>query len=608
MSILTDASMVGKTVKALNGDRCKIVKALKDNYKLDNGNLIRAKQVMQKGRGFVQTDLTMRDLEDSGAGYVTLKDSGTSKTPAKKPANKPASSGTKQSKNSAKSKEEKTETRRKRKPKQEAKEEKASTPRRTQSSKTKTPAKTPDKTPAKTKSKIERVALEGNSKSTLEKLRKFIDITVNEHLVTYHSNINAVTTGVLVNKDYDQIEFQVRVALDVPKPEHHNNEYYFAIAKEIGANLKTPSSKIQAMLATRLDIDEADLEEEFVLSVGDILLDEEGNHLIFCGMTKRSGKNQIVLVDVKNEQALEVDLKFFDTLDWTSSTLTEMFGPSIEDVDVADDDLTDDFDIEDELVPIAELDWENTDRETLIDLLSLSYSDEDIIEFLENNDDIEVTKEDLEAPINELIENLVSIMKDEEIDFEEDDDLEAALEEGDDLEDDELEDDDLEDDLDEELEDEDDEGLEEDEELEDDLDDDLEDGEEVEAEELDVDDMLEELLASNAITAAQSRKMSDEKIVSKYYEVFGEDEDEDELEEEAEELTVDEMADALLDADVISAKELRKMSDEDIAEAYAENFDAELDAEEEIEDEDEDELLDDEELLDEDDLEDDLED
>ncbi len=600
MSILTDASMVGKTVKALNGDRCKIVKALKDNYKLDNGNLIRAKQVMQKGRGFVQTDLTMRDLEDSGAGYVTLKDSGTSKTPAKKPANKPASSGTKQSKNSAKSKEEKTETRRKRKPKQESKEEKASTPRRTQSSKTKTPAKTPDKTPAKTKSKIERVALEGNSKSTLEKLRKFIDITVNEHLVTYHSNINAVTTGVLVNKDYDQIEFQVRVALDVPKPEHHNNEYYFAIAKEIGANLKTPSSKIQAMLATRLDIDEADLEEEFVLSVGDILLDEEGNHLIFCGMTKRSGKNQIVLVDVKNEQALEVDLKFFDTLDWTSSTLTEMFGPSIEDVDVADDDLTDDFDIEDELVPIAELDWENTDRETLIDLLSLSYSDEDIIEFLENNDDIEVTKEDLEAPINELIENLVSIMKDEEIDFEEDDDLEAALEEGDDLEDDELEDDELEDDLDEELE--------EDEELEDDLDDDLEDGEEVEAEELDVDDMLEELLASNAITAAQSRKMSDEKIVSKYYEVFGEDEDEDELEEEAEELTVDEMADALLDADVISAKELRKMSDEDIAEAYAENFDAELDAEEEIEDEDEDELLDDEELLDEDDLEDDLED
>tara|TARA_Y100000034_G_scaffold25572_1_gene30152 strand:- start:15456 stop:17255 length:1800 start_codon:yes stop_codon:yes gene_type:complete len=599
MSILTDASMVGKTVKALNGDRCKIVKALKDNYKLDNGNLIRAKQVMQKGRGFVQTDLTMRDLEDSGAGYVTLKDSGTSKTPAKKPANKPASSGTKQSKNSAKSKEEKTETRRKRKPKQESKEEKASTPRRTQSSKTKTPAKTPDKTPAKTKSKIERVALEGNSKSTLEKLRKFIDITVNEHLVTYHSNINAVTTGVLVNKDYDQIEFQVRVALDVPKPEHHNNEYYFAIAKEIGANLKTPSSKIQAMLATRLDIDEADLEEEFVLSVGDILLDEEGNHLIFCGMTKRSGKNQIVLVDVKNEQALEVDLKFFDTLDWTSSTLTEMFGPSIEDVDVADDDLTDDFDIEDELVPIAELDWENTDRETLIDLLSLSYSDEDIIEFLENNDDIEVTKEDLEAPINELIENLVSIMKDEEIDFEEDDDLEAALEEGDDLEDDELEDDELEDDLDEELEDE---------ELEDDLDDDLEDGEEVEAEELDVDDMLEELLASNAITAAQSRKMSDEKIVSKYYEVFGEDEDEDELEEEAEELTVDEMADALLDADVISAKELRKMSDEDIAEAYAENFDAELDAEEEIEDEDEDELLDDEELLDEDDLEDDLED
>ena len=569
MSILTDASMVGKTVKALNGDRCKIVKALKDNYKLDNGNLIRAKQVMQKGRGFVQTDLTMRDLEDSGAGYVTLKDSGTSKTPAKKPANKPASSGTKQSKNSAKSKEEKTETRRKRKPKQESKEEKASTPRRTQSSKTKTPAKTPDKTPAKTKSKIERVALEGNSKSTLEKLRKFIDITVNEHLVTYHSNINAVTTGVLVNKDYDQIEFQVRVALDVPKPEHHNNEYYFAIAKEIGANLKTPSSKIQAMLATRLDIDEADLEEEFVLSVGDILLDEEGNHLIFCGMTKRSGKNQIVLVDVKNEQALEVDLKFFDTLDWTSSTLTEMFGPSIEDVDVADDDLTDDFDIEDELVPIAELDWENTDRETLIDLLSLSYSDEDIIEFLENNDDIEVTKEDLEAPINELIENLVSIMKDEEIDFEEDDDLEAALEEGDDLEDDELEDDELEDDLDEELEDE---------ELEDDLDDDLEDGEEVEVEELDVDDMLEELLASNAITAAQSRKMSDEKIVSKYYEVFGEDEDEDELEEEAEELTVDEMADALLDADVISAKELRKMSDEDIAEAYAENFDAELDA------------------------------
>ena len=608
MSILTDASMVGKTVKALNGDRCKIVKALKDNYKLDNGNLIRAKQVMQKGRGFVQTDLTMRDLEDSGAGYVTLKDSGTSKTPAKKPANKPASSGTKQSKNSAKSKEEKTETRRKRKPKQESKEEKASTPRRTQSSKTKTPAKTPDKTPAKTKSKIERVALEGNSKSTLEKLRKFIDITVNEHLVTYHSNINAVTTGVLVNKDYDQIEFQVRVALDVPKPEHHNNEYYFAIAKEIGANLKTPSSKIQAMLATRLDIDEADLEEEFVLSVGDILLDEEGNHLIFCGMTKRSGKNQIVLVDVKNEQALEVDLKFFDTLDWTSSTLTEMFGPSIEDVDVADDDLTDDFDIEDELVPIAELDWENTDRETLIDLLSLSYSDEDIIEFLENNDDIEVTKEDLEAPINELIENLVSIMKDEEIDFEEDDDLEAALEEGDDLEDDELEDDELEDD---ELEDDLDEELE-DEELEDDLDDDLEDGEEVEVEELDVDDMLEELLASNAITAAQSRKMSDEKIVSKYYEVFGEDEDEDELEEEAEELTVDEMADALLDADVISAKELRKMSDEDIAEAYAENFDAELDAEldaeEEIEDEDEDELLDDEELLDEDDLEDDLED
>lgn len=604
MSILTDASMVGKTVKALNGDRCKIVKALKDNYKLDNGNLIRAKQVMQKGRGFVQTDLTMRDLEDSGAGYVTPKDSGTSKTPAKKtpakkPANKPASSGTKQSKNSAKSKE-KTETRRKRKPKQEAKEEKASTPRRTQSSKSKTPAKAPAKTPAQAESKIKRVALEGNSKSTLEKLRKFIDMTVNEHLTTYHSNISAVNTGVLVHKDYDQIEFQIRVALDVPKPEHHNNEYYFAIAKEIGANLKTPGSKIQSMLATRLDIDEADLEEEFVLSVGDILLDEEGNHLIFCGMTKRSGKNQIVLVDVKNEQALEVDLKFFDTLDWTSSTLNEMFGPSIEDVDVADDDLTDDFDIEDELVPIAELDWENTDRETLIDLLSLNYADEDIIEFLENNKDIEVTEEDLEAPINELIENLVSVMKDEEIDFEEDDDLEAALEEGDDLEDD-----DLEDDLDEELEDGDDDGLEddEDEELEDDLDDDLDDGEEVEAEELDVDAMLEELLESNALTAAQSRKMSDEEIVSKYYEVFGEDE---ELEEEAEELTIDEMADALLDADVISAKELRKMSDDDIAEAYAENFDAELDAEEEVEDEDE--LLDDEEELLDEELEDELED
>lgn len=598
MSILTDASMVGKTVKALNGDRCKIVKALKDNYKLDNGNLIRAKQVMQKGRGFVQTDLTMRDLEDSGAGYVTLKDSGTSKTPAKKPAkkpaSKPASSGTKQSKNSAKSKEEKTETRRKRKPKQEAKEEKASTPRRTQNSKSKTPAKTP----AKAESKIKRVALEGSSKSTMEKLRKFIDMTVNEHLTTYHSNISAVNTGVLVHKDYDQIEFQIRVALDVPKPEHHNNEYYFAIAKEIGANLKTPGSKIQSMLATRLDIDEADLEEEFMLSVGDILLDEEGNHLIFCGMTKRSGKNQIVLVDVKNEQALEVDLKFFDTLDWTSSTLNEMFGPSIEDVDVAGDDLTDDFDIEDELVPIAELDWENTDRETLIDLLSLSYSDEDIIEFLENNKDIEVTEEDLEAPINELIENLVSVMKDEEIDFEEDDDLEDALEEGDDLEDD-----DLEDDLDEELEEGDD-ALEEDDDLEDDLDDDLDGGEEVEAEELDVDAMLEELLASNALTATQSRKMSDEEIVSKYYEVFGEDEDE--LEEEAEELTIDEMADALLDADVISAKELRKMSDDDIAEAYAENFDAELDAEEEVEDEDE--LLDDEEELLDEELEDELED
>lgn len=93
-----------------------------------------------------------------------------------------------------------------------------------------------------------------------------------------------------------------------------------------------------------------------------------------------------------------------------------------------------------------------------------------------------------------------------------------------------------------------------------------------ESDEVSIEDMKAALLESEEYTKKDLKKMSDEEIQEAYEELeTGEDEDEDEEEDEEEdEVSIEDMKAALVEAEAFTKKELKKMSDEEIQEAYDE--------------------------------------
>lgn len=112
-----------------------------------------------------------------------------------------------------------------------------------------------------------------------------------------------------------------------------------------------------------------------------------------------------------------------------------------------------------------------------------------------------------------------------------------------------------------------------------------EDGDE---EEVSIEDMKEALLEAEAFTKKELKKMSDEDIEEAYNEL--EPEDEDEGEEDEDEVSIDDMRAALIEAGE-AKKKVSKMSDEEVEEAYGELEEEEEEESDEDEDEDEDDKL-----------------
>lgn len=617
MAVQTNDSMINKRVKLLDGTRAKIVKVLASSYRLDNDEKIPARKVMQKGRSFVETELTMRDLEDTGAGFVVKAEAEEKKAPAKK---KSTSRGTKQSKNSTK---ETKKPRRSRKAKAEQEEEKPSRSRKPSRSKKADKedaqlsrrerrqakkaqeakaAKTSKPKAEKTK---EREILDFSTASPLDKIREFVRTDLNEYLVERYSNVNAVVveTSRAPKNQPDQGEIRLHIVVDVPKPEHHSTEYYLEIAKAAGANCRTPSEKVQNRLADLLEIEEAD----FVLEVGQVLLSEDGTYYVFAGII--AADKQFALVAVKDEQVQKIKYSGFEALDWTGSNVEEIFGPSIETVGIpTDEEITesddDDFELEEgTTTPLSAIDWENTDREVLMDLLSDNYDRDTIIEFIIDHPELEPSDEDLELPDAELIEMLVDVMTESEEEFEDDvEDGDADLDDADDeLEDEDLDGDDLDEDEFEtvEAEEVEEDDLDESEEVEDDLDEEVEDSDDADEveEEVELDaatrkEMVNALIEAEELTPKMAKRMSDDDLAELYSELFPDEaEDEDEVEEE---LTPDEMREELIAEEELTKRLAAKMSDDEIIELYNDVFgDVHHEGEDDLDDEDGDDVEDD---------------
>ena len=596
------------------------------SYRLADGSKIPARKVMLKGKSYVETELTMRDLEDTGEGFVVQKEAETPKkkgTGTKKTTT--SSRGTKQSKSSkasdkkASSKKPTRKTRKAEKEEAEAETKSKSTrskktvKRRNQKADSAEPVKS--KRSAKSKEKVEvkestRYPLTFENPDPLSKIRNFLRLTLEEHLQTYHNNIEAVTAETVRTKeDLSSGEIRIHITATQPEPDHHSLDFYLKIAKNAGSTCKTPGETVQAKLAERLDVED---DADFTLEVGHLLLDESGCRLLFTGINKET--KSFVLLDIDNEQIIELKYSGFDALDWTGSTLEQVMGPGIEDVKSNEDSVDDDgseFDIEEQTkTPLTALDWENTEPEVLVELISDNYSHEELIEFVKGHEDLEPSKEDLKLDFADLVQLTVDVLTDTDEDFEEEGE-DADLDFEDSASDDEIEDADFEEIEDEEAEDESedednlglddddiddivDEAEDEDEEAEDDAEE-VEDEDEVELDAEMRKAMVAALVKAEELTPKMAKRLSDGELSELYSEIFHVEGEDEEDEDDEEELTVAEMTEALIESGDLTAKLAKRLSDEDIAELYAETFDAES-VEDDAEDEDEDEVEDDEDL------------
>lgn len=572
MTILTQEAMIGKRVKLLTGERVKIEGALKSSYKMADGSKLPARKLMQKGRGYVETELTVRDLEDTGLGYVVPKEEeGGKKGSAKKASSK------KPSRSRATKSGEKPRRTRRSKAKAEAEDEKPTRGRRgargkkaeqkkTPSRGTKQSAKSSAKPKAETKAstKVERQTLSFDTGTELKKIRQWAQADLQDMLTNNYDNIVSVACETVRNEDdLERGELRIQILIDRPLPEHHSKDYYLQLAQEAGANLKTPSSKVQVKLAERLERED----EDFEVTVGDVLIDDEGNQLVFAGLNAEI--KRFILVDVVNEQIVEAGYSKFDELDYQDS-FEAVLGAGLEDVankPVAsdDEDLGDDdsFDLDEEKPALADIkDWGSMPVGEMVDLIIGNYSRDEILEFVENHEDLDPEDEDLELETEELVRMFVELLADDGTD-------EDFVDDGDESEEDELDDD-----------------------LSDEDADDV-DTEEANAE-LDVDALRNKLIEEELLTPKMAAKKSDEDIIEIYVEEFGElpeleADDADDIEEDdvAEELTVEEMKAALLAEELLTPKMAGRMSDEDIIEMYEEEFaDSDEDTAVEAEDDD----------------------
>lgn len=557
--VQTNEAMVGKRIKLEDGSRVKIAEAQASGYKLSNGDRLPARKVEKRGRSFIETDLTMRDLEDTGEGYVVKP--GSEEASPKKSATRKKTTGKK--KTTSKKKEETGRTTRNSKTKSKSKtkdsEEKRSTRKtKTTRSKKKDEAPSSKKTVSRRRTKAKESKpetkparsqeIELKNKPQLEKIQTAIRLAVGEILAPY-TNIDSQNTCLMADPSKSAFSVTIGVKTSLVKPEHHSLSYYKAIAKEAGARIITLKPNIQAKIAERLEPEES-VRDSFVLEYGDILLDEDGTtKLVYSGVNVKESK--FVLVNMSTEQVIEIGLSGFDSLDTTGVNVASL-GMSIEEynqelesaADVDDDEFA--IDSDEDKTPLESLDWDNTDHETLVDLLSDVYTEEELIAFAEQMD---ASEEELEAPISELIEMIVAAQKEESEDFEDADEEP----ESDELElgDIEMDEDDLE--------------------TEDDLDledaEDLDGMEEVVENKLSIREMAAALVESGDYTPKGLKRLSDDEIEQEYQDLIGDQE------EEAEELpTLEEMKETLVSDGQVTPKGLKRMEDEEIERLYIEVY------------------------------------
>ena len=557
--VQTNEAMVGKRIKLEDGSRVKIAEAQASGYKLSNGDRLPARKVEKRGRSFIETDLTMRDLEDTGEGYVVKP--GSEEASPKRSATRKKTTGKK--KTTSKKKEETGRTTRNSKTKSKSKTKDSEEKRSTRKTKT-TRNKKKDEAPSskktvsrrRTKAKEEKPAtkparsqeIELKNKPQLEKIQTAIRLAVGEILAPY-TNIDSQNTCLMADPSKSAFSVTIGVKTSLVKPEHHSLSYYKSIAKEAGARIITLKPNIQAKIAERLEPEES-VRDSFVLEYGDILLDEDGTtKLVYSGVNVKESK--FVLVNMSTEQVIEIGLSGFDSLDTTGVNVASL-GMSIEEynqelesaADVDDDEFA--IDSDEDKTPLESLDWDNTDHETLVDLLSDVYTEEELIAFAEQMD---ASEEELEAPISELIEMIVAAQKEESEDFEDADEEP----ESDELElgDIEMDEDDLE--------------------TEDDLDledaEDLDGMEEVVENKLSIREMAAALVESGDYTPKGLKRLSDDEIEQEYQDLIGDQE------EEAEELpTLEEMKETLVSDGQVTPKGLKRMEDEEIERLYIEVY------------------------------------
>ena len=557
--VQTNEAMVGKRIKLEDGSRVKIEEAQASGYKLSNGDRLPARKVEKRGRGFIETDLTMRDLEDTGEGYVVKP--GSEEASPKKSATRKKTTGKK--KTTSKKKEETGRTTRNSKTKSKSKTKDSEEKRTTRKTKT-TRSKKKDDAPSskktvsrrRTKAKEEKVEtkparnqeIELKNKSQMEKIQTAIRLAVGEILAPY-TNIDSQSTCLMANPPKSAFSVTIEVKTSLVKPEHHSLSYYKSIAKDAGARIITLKPNIQAKIAERLEPEES-VRDSFVLEYGDILLDEDGTtKLVYSGVNVKESK--FVLVNMSTEQVIEIGLSGFDSLDTTGVNVASL-GMSIEEynqelesaADVDDDEFA--IDSDEDKTPLESLDWDNTDHETLVDLLSDVYTEEELIAFAEQMD---ASEEELEAPISELIEMIVAAQKEESEDFEDaDEEPESEELELGDLE---MDEDDLE--------------------TEDDLDledaEDLDGMEEVIENKLSIREMAAALVESGDYTPKGLKRLSDDEIEQEYQDLIGDQE------EVAEELpTLEEMKEILVSDGQVTPKGLKRMEDEEIESLYIEVY------------------------------------
>lgn len=548
MAVQTSDSMMNKRVKTLAGDREKIVKVLSTKYVTDAGTSIPARKLMQKGKSFIETELTMRELEDTGAGYVVAAETAS----AKKPAAKKTSSR----KTSAK----KTSTRRSKKA---AAEEK---PARKTKRKSAKPAedKTTGRKKRRAKKQVEEVvelpALTFEGEQPLRAVRQELETVVSDFLNERYSNISAVLSDDLRTEESPEVAvMRFQVAIERPMPTHHSVEYYLDIAQQAGAKAVVKlKPSIAERLCTALNVDE-------MPSAGDVFADESGARFVFGGTN--TADKCFVFVSVDDEQVAVQTLaelnaneaEFLDGLDLFGDFQSVM-GDSIEDVqatntdvDLEDDSL--DFD-EDQRLPIKDLDWDNLDEATAIEILSGNYTREELEAFAV--EELDASEAELEFTDNELVAGIVSAVLGAD-DFEEDEDMEAE-------------------------------------------DDDMEEDTETDVNSLDA--KIDALIEANVITEAMRSILNEDQVDQMFQEQFGDNlEEEDMAEEEtveAEPVSIEDMRATMIESGIPEAT-VGIFQDAQVEEWYAQNVGSAVEA---VEGEFE-EVTDDEDMVDDGELEDD---